>query len=95
MSKQTADVLKRAKERLETRGWVQGNFETARGCCAVGAIIAETLHNNDAFYAAENALDEALGMYAVLITEWNDDPSRTKEEVLSLFDKAIENELKN
>ena len=80
-------------------GWTQGvfardangsdlliaqNFEGAVCFCASGALKAI---GADTFGPAYKALSAAVGHY--FISNWNDEPKRTKEEVLAGFDKAI------
>lgn len=43
---------------------------------------------------AKNALADAAGVFGPIgLVHWNDDPARTKEEVLAIYDLAIEREL--
>lgn len=70
--------------------------EDARSWCALGAIERATFEVPMQSYAsrgaAERLLREAAGVRSDFdaTTAWNDDPERTKEEVLAAFDKAIE-----
>lgn len=99
MAKFTASekvVIARAKERLSKRGaWCQGCSarnkdkqsvgafnEGAVSWCAYGAL------GREAGYAMPDRLAAKLMEHNRLYTtidEWNDDPKRTKKEVLKLF----------
>lgn len=95
----TVRILKGAKEHLEQYGWQRFAFGFKHGpCCAVGAInVAAT---DDAFgkggdltaYQAIGALKMSIGIHSLGI--WNDDSTRTKEEVLAAFQTAIDQESK-
>jgi len=56
--------------------------------CASGAIdgLDAAIHHHK--IGALIALERTLGKYS-LLTGYNDDPRRTKKDVLNLFDKAI------
>lgn len=85
-------VFERAVAAIEKYGWVQGMLGTEEvGFCAIGAMD----------YATPSALIWSINSDAVVklqtmlgrsVAEWNDAPGRTKEEVLVVFRKAIENE---
>lgn len=84
------EILVEAKRLLEEKGWCQGVFqdEGSRYCSVEAVCQAMTLPDH------ETSADEGLIILASVIgntaiDEWNDDPSRTKEEVLTAFDKAI------
>jgi hypothetical protein len=66
------------RRRIET-GWCQGAMRTRDGVCAVGAVS----FNEDAL----RILQRALGRDGV--PSWNDTPTRTKHDVLALYDRAI------
>ena len=87
----TRDILVSARNAL-ARGWCQHVMfacATSTGFskrCSLGAIIGATRTPSEA-EAARNFLEEFLGERLVV---WNDDPHRTQEEVLAVFDSAIE-----
>lgn len=60
-----------------------------RAVCAIGAIqLVDTDTDVELLqFDAENLLNEMVGCHVVF---WNDDASRTKQEVLDLYDRAIE-----
>ena len=65
--------------------------------CASGALSHVALRHGDydmpAKDKARRVLGDVLGpdfaAYGFSLPRWNDDPARTQEEVLALFDKAI------
>lgn len=85
-----AEVLRRARALLETRGWTQHTYEGCTGrLCSVGALnravddrlTLERLH-------AEWFLERQLGPNGDLL-EWNDATDRTAVQVLMAFDIAV------
>lgn len=89
-----ADILRAGKANIERRGWAQGDVAVFCGppdgpCCVatslpkLGDDYDRSLLAIDLFKQINN-IDPMIG-----IGEWNDDPARTKEEVLTAFDKAI------
>lgn len=102
---ETVSKLKSARDLISQKGaWIQGTFArdkngfdcegidpTAVCFCAMGAIDRAVGETNSFFNFAwplYRALDNA-GFHNG-ISEWNDAPERTQEEVVALFDKAIE-----
>jgi hypothetical protein len=98
---ETVRVLEEARRLLLEKGWTQGTFARDRkgdaiefdspraACfCTSGAImrVGESPDRSAEFYAFR-ALRKFLGDQT--IAEWNDDPRRTREDVLGLFDRAI------
>lgn len=96
-------VLKRAKELLEQEGWTQRYYHDAYGArCAVGALrdsafgVTEGKPWNDGFdlfKKSEVAVCRVIGGNVEYpgdaITQYNDAPERTQEEVLNMFDAAV------
>jgi hypothetical protein len=93
----TLEALKAGRDRIE-QGWSQSAaFRSSDGAvtyipdeavawCAYGAICighVGTPHNL-AHRTLVNVIGEGGGL-----SIWNDDPSRTKEDVLAAYDKAI------
>jgi len=77
-------VLEQGKKRIEKYGWTQfSNGNRRHGFCVYGAITAEGGLTHQAYLY----LQDCIGKRPV---DWNDEKGRTKEEVLELFDKAIE-----
>lgn len=58
--------------------------------CADGAVIAASrdLHTGDV--DAVFLLDRALGEGSVGVIAFNDEPGRTRDQVIAIFDRAIE-----
>lgn len=83
-----AQILSRAADILEARGWCQGRMRASYtgACCTYGAILLVTERDPDmmrrfrAVKLAEEYLEEEYG-----ITRWNDDPSRTLPQVLAML----------
>jgi hypothetical protein len=74
----TTQALIAGRRRIEV-GWCQGAMRTREGVCAVGAV---SFHVD-----ALRVLQTALGRDG--IPGWNDIPTRTKDDVLALYDRAI------
>lgn len=80
------ESLRRVRENLVKRGWVQGIGETADGRVCLGRAI--TRGNMSGFGIA--AAQRALGFSGTPeLVQWNDTKGRTKEEVFALIDRAI------
>ena len=95
------EILIAAREKIE-RGWAQKTYaQSANGCnvkysapdavcwCSVGAICAVS----DGVYASKRAMNilaETIEIDPSRLTEWNDAPDRTQDEVLIAFGWAIE-----
>ncbi len=91
-----ADILRAGKANIETKGWVQGDeeaFDGKNGCCVGTSVSGRNLPGE---FDLERSLD-ALRLFKIAngidldlgVGDWNDFPARTKEEVLTAFDKAI------
>lgn len=81
------EILRAAKQHILHYGWKQKDLGRLRGpCCMLGAVYVVGAWNS----VAEDTIDvleQAVGNNHV--PTWNDDPSRTLEEVLTAFDRAI------
>lgn len=77
----TSEVLERAHEVIETDGWIQNKLHTNEGYCAIGALIAT--NNISGTGKALQYLTDATHEYDIV--HWNNNPVRTKEEVLDAF----------
>lgn len=92
------EALIAARQLLVDVGWVQGDFsksDSAQKCigyCAAGALYEITQNQAPQLTSPARQLlgltVESLGAEGLL--HFNDTPGRTKEEVLALFDRAIE-----
>lgn len=94
MTTNTKEVLLAAKALLQNVGWCQNAYTTydkqynPTAYCLSGAVCCV----DGAYFTIQ---DEAISCLRSmlenkpLIVNWNDQPGRTKEEVLALLDKAI------
>ncbi len=99
MSK-AAEILKRAIENWETKGWLQHSSRNAAGAsCSSGGIKMATFqlglfdtyrHYEDASIAFRTTIREDSGNRSHSIISWNDEPGRTKEDVILAAKKTIE-----
>jgi len=97
-----AQVLTEARK-LIAQGWTQGEYKRVVNgveCwCILGAMgqaASDYKPNGLAFAALFHALraDDFYLSSSSNLTEWNDAPGRTQEEVLALIDRAIAKEAK-
>jgi hypothetical protein len=97
-----AQVLTEARK-LIAQGWTQGkNKRVVNGveCYCLSAAIRQASPDYKPRELAFSALFYALGdddLYlssSSNLTEWNDAPDRTQEDVLALIDRAIAKEAK-
>jgi hypothetical protein len=97
MSDQVADVLDDAADLLERDGWIQGHETGPGGVCAMTAIAAASVDHimvgRSIAAATEDALMGAVpGWENASVPAWNDDPGRTKQQVLDAFRAAAKQE---
>jgi hypothetical protein len=98
----TKEVLVLARNLISGVGWCQGKSTQTDtegkvvAFCMVGAVgeaIGIEFLNIDSRIEAKNLLRKAIGgnifRGIVPLCEWNDNANRTKEEVLEVFDEAI------
>lgn len=83
-----SNLLQEARALIE-RGWCQGEFQIEEQYCVIGAI--ETAREK---YSARTGItaQKVLWLHSgggCSLPNWNDQPGRTKEEVLALFDRAL------
>jgi hypothetical protein len=70
-------------------GWCQGSMRQRGAACMIGSLAVS---DYDQFAAAEALLLEAirkLGHSHPTVAGFNDDPQRTKEQILQVYDRAI------
>lgn len=92
---ETQALLRKAKEVLQQRGWTQGHFSDGQSYCSLGAVRMARFGNAyetpmvamDVYYYACDVLDLACGGH---IVSYNDKMFRAKDDVLGIFDRAIE-----
>jgi hypothetical protein len=98
------ETLIAARWILDNVGWCQGTLYKDKygnhlsfantitvSACAIGAVFAVDI--DDTNNSHDKALDLLLEMQlddSVNLAMWNDKKGRTKQEVLKLFDRAIE-----
>jgi hypothetical protein len=107
MSDQVADVLDDAADWLETHEWLQGRLSDPEGArvglttaaCALGSLHlawcswSQGSGNPAICSAAYDAFIEVIDAdTAGDITDWNDEPGRTKQQVLDTFRAAAKQE---
>lgn len=87
-----SEVIRETKVQLFERGWAQGKFENDRGEVCVRGAIGLALFGDTSASIRQLACDpiEQLILEAVgcEVTGWNDDKSRTFDEVIDGLDKA-------
>lgn len=85
--------LRAARAYLVEHGWCQGRGRDDAGrVCAIGAfnaVIAPIPGNG----GRVRAVAAALSMLSEGILTWNDAPGRTVDDVLALYDRAIDRAL--
>jgi hypothetical protein len=81
---------------LIAQGWCQGDYYEDSDCgtkyCAVGAIRAAA-EDQSYFYCLDylgQTLAFMIGSGRYNVPNWNDAPGRTQQEVLALYDRAID-----
>lgn len=92
-----SNTLAQAATLIEKVGWIRGQYSSGQGYCAVGALtwaardhvdkeqaqhaLAEAIRAQD-----NNGIDhpEQLDDWATIVL-WNDNPFRTREDVLGLL----------
>lgn len=90
----TAAVIRKARELIEADGWVQGSFRSEDGYCLGGAISEAAYRLAPDGEIGITSL-KATGVFgrvhgALRVTAWNDDPTRTEQEVIDMLDRMIE-----
>ena len=78
-----------AADLIEKKGWIQGaNWRPGRGFCVFGAIDRVAKNDGPAFNDAVKRVYSLIEGHG--IAKWNDEPGRTKEEVLAMLRRAAE-----
>lgn len=74
------------------RGWCKDRLRSEYGdVCAIGALYPGSLSDRSPeLEAAARLLGECLGGPVYAVSPYNDLPSTTKADILSLYDRAIE-----
>lgn len=85
----TQGAYARMSNEVDDGGKVYADSRLATCWCSVGAVGAVTPEAMSSLPAL-NKIKEVMNWPSTAdIIQWNDDPTRTKEEVLDLFDRAI------
>lgn len=82
-------MLIEGKDRVQS-GWCQQTMRQRGSVCIIGSL---RIRDFDAFLEAEGVLLNAvnlLGYPQRTVRDFNDDMSRTKAQILEVYDKAIE-----
>jgi hypothetical protein len=79
-----ADILEAAADLLETKGWIQGRSKNENGYCAMGAISEASGHNYHRILATLPVIE----MWAAALVHWNDQETRTADQVIDLMKHA-------
>jgi hypothetical protein len=87
----THEVLVKARNRIERTGWTQALTGPRHGPNCIYAACSWEAGTSVGTAKAANELRNALELKhpRLSLMVWNDQSSRTKEEVLAAFDKAI------
>ena len=84
-----AEVLSKARDVLAERGWHQGDLEGEDGSVCVLAAMEVAWHGSGVpFVVLSNAVEAVIPTH--LVSVWNDDPSRTYEDVILALKQAEE-----
>lgn len=108
MSEKAVLLLERARDLIKTKGWGQGAYWTSdpehgKICfCARGAVLESSRFPSDIttpnYGSTLRIYSDAIGILEPLvpgrvgIATYNDHPTTTKDDVIALFDKAIQQE---
>src|SRR5215472_8419643 len=82
-------MLVEGKDRVQS-GWCQQTMRQRGSVCIIGSLM---ISDFDAFVRAETFLLNAINLLGYAhrnARDFNDDKSRTKGQVLQVYDKAIE-----
>lgn len=85
------EILRSAAEVIEVFGWRQGAYGSpGSGFCILGALsVAYSGVTSEVWApelsAAKRLIVERLGLAQYGISEWNDAPERTREEVMAVL----------
>ncbi len=107
MSTEIANILERAAELIETKGWTQGSYvrygngeevgdtDYDAECFCISGALSHASKKKDfdmmckAYYFLTDIICKTRNSTKCL-EKWNDDPARTKEEVIAFLKSAAE-----
>jgi len=81
----TARVCKQVADYIERVGWIQHSYRTDKGVCLFTAL--SDCHSH---YGAVHTVIRAELTGGMPISDWNDQPGRTKEEVIDGLKRIAE-----
>jgi hypothetical protein len=86
----TIETLRLGRILIE-RGWAQKRMQDNNGrVCLVGSITRQPAVDPWTVAPAIEYLRQALPEYLGNITAWNDNPTRSIDEIIAVYDRAID-----
>ena len=87
-----AEVLSKARDVLAERGWHQGGGEAKTGeVCTIRATYLAANRDKNLAWQVESLIAESVSLASAFnVPAWNDDPSRTYEDVILALKQAEE-----
>jgi hypothetical protein len=88
-----SELLRRAAEIIEENGWRQGWKADGDTVCVVDALAAawRPWSPEVGWLLAADRVKDVLGLWVgTALHDWNDEPGRTKQEVLDAFNRAAQ-----
>lgn len=79
-------ILWNAADYIEAHGWCQGTIKVGVRVCAMGALSESIGDRNHVI--AQDAVNRLTARVGTYVAQWNDDPGRTKEEVIAALRAA-------
>lgn len=94
MNEDSIELLKAAKERLFTTGWLKGDLGEQEGPnCILGALYRERTSlecKNNVFTKTVNSLYNCPGIIGIRgVADFNDDENTTFDDIVDLLDKTV------
>lgn len=91
-SEQVKQDAAKAAAYIRENGWCQRHLFLGTKCCTVGAVWKGSMYEGqteDQHFARDYGLFMAVRdeLNGPAVAKWNDEPGRTKEEVLAVFDR--------
>ncbi len=84
-SEQVKKDAKAAADYIREHGWTNQGAELPTGECCPVTALCRTVDDYDARRAVWSAIKSETGCNDIV--PWNEEPGRTKEEVLAVFDR--------
>lgn len=84
-------LLSDARDLIKEHGWVQNKFGSrSEGFCLVGALVKTNYRHKYRPGLEAEAASFLAEISGVGVLTWNDEPGRSKEQVLELLETAME-----